>query len=437
MKRRLLLIVLTCLALATAAHADRVSRRTPVVVALEKAGSAVVNVRTEQIVERRSSPFFGFGGSLFEDFFGEFGPSRVYSSQSLGSGVLVDPRGYILTNAHVIAKASKIFVALPEQLKEQQVSLVGVDTRLDLAVLKLDGEGPFPSLPLGDSDDLMLGETVIAVGNPLGLGHSITTGVLSTAARRLPSEDGSLSVFVQSDALINPGNSGGPLLNLDGELVGINTAIARQAQGIGFAIPSNVARRVLNDLITYGKTRPGYIGLLPGEVGRAFTRARGGGGVLVTELEPRSPAAQAGLAVADVILTIDGIPVDTVREFVTLAATYPPGSRMRIGFLRGARESKVALKPAAIPEGYPRTYALKVFGFWVREGQRGLTVDELVAGGAAEQAGVQPGDLLAEVGGVGVDSLAGVNELLGRNLGVYPLNFLIVRRNNGYYVDLP
>ncbi len=435
--RRVLVVGAVMLLCASLACADRTSRRTPVVEALEKAGPAVVNIRTEQIVKRRSSPFFGFGGSLFEDFFGEFGPSRLYTSQSLGSGVLVDARGYILTNAHVIEKASKIFVALPDQLKERQVTLVGVDRRLDLAVLRLEGEGSFPSLPLGDSDELMLGETVIAVGNPLGLGHSITTGVISTAARRLPTEDGSLSVFVQSDALINPGNSGGPLLNLDGELVGINTAIARQAQGIGFAIPSNVVRRVLNELITYGRVRPGYLGLFPGEVGRAFTRARGGGGVLVTEVEPDSSAAQAGLTVADVILAIDDIPVDTVREFLALAATYPPGSRLNVSYLRGTRESHVALRAATIPDGYPRRYALKVFGFWVRQGRGGLVVDELAPGGAAEKAGMQPGDVLAEVGGTRVESLAAFDELLQENLGVYPLNFLIVRRNNGYYLDLP
>jgi len=417
--------------------ADLASRRTPVVEALEKIGPAVVNIRTEQIVKRRSSPFFGFGGSLFEDFFGEFGPSRIYSSQSLGSGVLIDPRGYIVTNAHVIEKASKVFVALPDKLKEMQAELVGVDERLDLAVIQITGETRFPFVPLGISDDLMLGETVIAVGNPLGLGHSITTGVISTAARRLPTEEGTLAVFVQSDALINPGNSGGPLINLDGELVGINTAIACQAQGIGFAIPSGIIKRVLGDLIDFREVRPGYVGIIPGEVGRAFTRARGGGGVLVTDIEPGSPAAAAGIKVADVVVTIDGINVDTVREYLALIATYPPGNRVDFEYLRGTDERRISLKTRLVPENYARNYARKVFGFWVKDTAVGLVVDEMVAKGAAQQAGIQSGDRLAEVGGVNVESVTELARLLEKNIGVYPLNFLIVRKNKGYYVDLP
>jgi len=435
--RLFLVLLFAALIFPQTVLADLASRRTPVVVALEKVGPAVVNIRTEQIVARRSSPFFGFGGSLFEDFFGEFGPSRVYASQSLGSGVLVDKRGYVLTNAHVIEKASKIFVALPEQLKEQQAELVGVDTQLDLAVLKLDSRRSYPAITLGDSDDLMLGETVIAVGNPLGLGHSITTGVVSTAHRRLPSEDGSLAVFVQSDALINPGNSGGPLLNLDGELVGINTAIARQAQGIGFAIPVAVVRRVLDDLIRFGEVRPGFIGVIPGEVGRAFTRARGGGGVLVTDLDKVSPAAAGGLHVADVIVSLDGVPVDTVREYLTLLATYPPQSRVSIGYLRGTSEKEAVIATLAVPDGYAQSYALKVFGFWPADTTEGVRVGNVEPGGAAEQAGLRTGDRIVEVGGVAIENLDVFTRLLEKNLGVYPLNFLLVRRNKGYYVDLP
>jgi len=437
LRRFVVLLVSLALFCPQLAAADLATRRSPVVKALEKVGPAVVNIRTEQILQRRGSPFFGFGGSLFEDFFGEFGSSRVYASQSLGSGVLVDERGYVLTNAHVIDKASKIFVALPDQLKEQQVELVGVDKRLDLAVLKLKEERRYPIVQIGRSDDLMLGETVIAVGNPLGLEHSITTGVVSTDRRRLPAEDGSLAVFVQSDALINPGNSGGPLLNLDGELVGINTAIARQAQGIGFAIPAAVVGRVLDDLIRYGEVRPGFIGVIPGEVGRAFTRARGGGGVLVTDLSQGHAAAKGGLKVADVIVALDGIAVDTVHEYLSLLATYPPGRGVMLEYLHGTTERRVQITTEPVPQGYVEEYVRKVFGFWPMDTNRGLQIDALEPGGAAQQAGLQVGDRVVEVGGAGVADLVKFRQLLEKNLGVYPLSFLIARRNNGYYVDLP
>ena len=191
------------------------SRRTPVVEAVEKVGSAVVNIRTERIVKRRSA-FFGFNDPFFDQFFRDLAPPQVYKTQSLGSGVIIDPKGYILTNAHVIQKASRIFVALPDSRKELEAELVGKAERVDLAVLKILEEREYPSLSPGSSSDLLVGETVIAIGNPLGLGHSVTTGVVSAPRRRIPMADKSFSVFIQTDALINPGNSGGPLLNING-----------------------------------------------------------------------------------------------------------------------------------------------------------------------------------------------------------------------------
>jgi serine protease Do len=433
MRRFLLVLSLCLLSLPVLAQ----ERRTPVVMAVEKASPAVVNIRTEQIVQRRSSPFFGFSDPFFNEFFGELAPPRSYRTQSLGSGVVIDERGHVLTNAHVIAKASKIYVALPDRRKELEATLVGMDERIDLAVLRIEGKGPFPVLPAGRSDDLLVGETVIAIGNPLGLGHSITTGIISAQRRRIPTGEGIFSVFIQTDASINPGNSGGPLLNIRGELIGINTAIARQAQGIGFAIPIDTARRVLGDLIEHGRVRQAWLGVIPGPVGGAFTRAHGEGGVLVNGLDEPSPAAGGGLKMADVLLALDDNPVASPAELLSLLRTYTPGDRARISVLRGTRELEVQVRLAAIPEGYGRRYAEKVFGLVVGDGRSGLEVIRVIPASPADKAGVRKGDVLAEVAGVRPRRAEDFNRLIEEQAGLEPLRFLIVRGNRGHLLELP
>ena len=412
-------------------------RRTPVVVAIEKAGPAVVNIRTEQIVKRQGSPFFGFGDSMFDDFFRNFAPPQVYKTQSLGSGVIIDPRGYVLTNAHVIEQASKIFVAVPGHPKEIAGDLVGSDERLDLAVVRIKGKSRFPFIPPGRSDDLMLGETVIAIGNPLGLGHSVTTGVVSAASRRLPIENGVVGHFIQSDALINPGNSGGPLLNINGELIGINTAIARQAQGIGFSIPIDLAKRVAEDLIKYGHRRAVWLGVIPGDVNPALASSRGVGGVLVTEVEPGSPAAAAGVRVADVILGLNSEEVESPDEMLQLLSSYTPDDRIQLHLLRGERELDVTASLAPLPKGYALRYVERTFGFRVKSGSSGVTVAWVKSGSPADNVGLHPGDVVAEVGGQRLATVKDLETYFDAHLGALPQKFLFVRGSRGYYVDLP
>src|SRR5213596_2830361 len=309
-------LALPAVAAARGAESDP-ERRSLVVQAVEKAGPAVVNVSTEQVVERRGSPFpfpeDPFFDQYFRDFF-DLRPRR-FTTTSLGSGVIVAPDGTILTNEHVILRASRIHVTLADE-REFDAKLVGADSDSDVAVLRVQAGGELPHVTLGTSSDLMIGETVIAIGNPFGLSHTVTTGVVSAVGRSLHDEDRTYTDFIQTDASINPGNSGGPLLNIKGELIGINTAIYGKAQGIGFAIPVDRARRVMKDLVSYGEVRRVWVGLvvqdLTPQLAQHFGTRRG---VVVAEIDPGSPAAGAGLARGDVITRVDGREVRSRDDF--------------------------------------------------------------------------------------------------------------------------
>ena len=424
-----------CFSLTATAH--EVSRQSAVVEVVQKAGPAVVNIRTEQIVRRSGTPMFGFGDSIFEQFFSGFSTHRNFKTQSLGSGVLIDSRGYVLTNAHVVEQASKIFVALDGQHKEIEATLVGMHVRLDLAVIRIEGVETFPSISIGSSSDLLLGETVIAIGNPLGLGNSVTTGVVSSTHRRVPMEGGQMGHFIQTDALINPGNSGGPLLNMHGDLIGINTAIARQAQGIGFSIPIDMARRIANDLINRGLVRKPYLGVLPGTVGQMLVRDRGIGGALVTEVDAESPAEKAGIKVADVILSLDGMIIESPEEMLQVLDSYTPDDQIRIHLLRGQKEADVYVDLASMPEFYGIQYAANVFGLDVRDSENGIIVYHVHPNSPAAAARVRGGDRIAEIDGVVIQTVEEYEQEILERFGVMPLQFLIVRGNRGYYINLP
>jgi len=412
-------------------------RQTPIVIAVAKARDAVVNIRTEKVVQRRSRPFFGFGDSIFDQFFQEMMPPRSFKTQSLGSGVIIDAEGHILTNAHVVDKASKIFIALSDNQPELEAKLIGKDSRIDLAILQIVKKGKYPFLPPGRSDDLLLGETIIAIGNPLGLGHSITTGIVSSLKRRIQIDRVHSSVFIQTDALINPGNSGGPLININGELIGINTAIARQAQGIGFSIPIDTAKRVMGDLIRYGRVRRGFLGLQVGPVSPAFIRSAGESGVLVEEVEDSSPAEKAGLVVADVILSIDGIPVASPEEYHSLLQTYTPGASLDFTLLRGMKKLKKNVELTALPDDYLLTYTRRVFGFELQEKPGGLFLSKVIRGSSAERAGLRRGDLVVKVDNAPVETLSEYREALEYRLDHRTLTFTVVRENAAYLVELP
>lgn len=430
-------LLLTTLFMLVALPSLAYERRSAVVDTVAEAGPAVVNIRTEQIVQRRSSPFFGFGDSFFNDFFRQFSQTRSYRTQALGSGAIIDSRGYLVTNAHVVEKASKIFVALSGERQEREATLIGLDPGTDLAVIKLDAERELPSLAFADYDDLLLGETVIAIGNPLGLENSVTTGVVSAPRRRMPDGQGGVAVFIQTDALINPGNSGGPLLDINGRLIGINTAIAEQAQGIGFAIPVKVVRRVVADLISYGRRRSGYTGILPGEVSRTMVRSRGAGGALVTEIDLGSPAAEAGIHLADVILEVDRVQIDSASEYLALLRTYPPGSNILLTLLRGEEEMHKTLSLAELPAGYAMSYLERIFGLLVEEDRQGLVIVKVLPRSLAAQIELRPGDRITELEGSRVDNLQALSARVEETLGRLPLRFTLFRGQRGYLVEMP
>jgi serine protease Do len=412
-------------------------RRSAVVDTVAKAGPAVVNIRTEQIVQRRSSPFFGFGDSFFDDFFRQFAQTRSYRTQALGSGVIIDSRGYLVTNAHVVEKASKIYVALPGERKEREASLVGLDQSTDLAVIMVTTEQDLPHLTFAADDDLLLGETVIAIGNPLGLENSVTTGVVSAPKRRLPDGEGGVAVFLQTDALINPGNSGGPLLDINGRLIGINTAIAQQAQGIGFAIPVKVVRRVVNELVAHGRLRLGYAGILPGEISKTMVRSRGAGGALVTEVDNGSPAEKAGIHVADVILEVDGVQTDSASEYLALLRTHPPGAEIILTLLRGEEVLSQTIKLTELPPGYAMLYLERIFGLSVEEDRQGIVITKVLSRSPAAQIELRPGDRITELEGVRVDSQEAFVARMEETLGRLPLRFTLFRGQRGYLVEMP
>ncbi len=247
-----------------AAGSGRATRRNAVVVAVEHVGPAIVNISTEV---RIRNPYYGFG-DIFDWFRGFRPRGDRYVENALGSGVIVDPDGYVLTNDHVVAQADRIIVTLADG-RQIGARLVGSDRTSDLAVLRLEEDGPWPSVPMGRSDDLMIGETVIAIGNPFGLQNTVTVGVVSALGRTLESDRASgeaFSDFIQTDAAINPGNSGGALLNINGELIGINTQIVASGQNLGFAIPIDRARKVFDELVHYGRVRPMWTGLVVEEL---------------------------------------------------------------------------------------------------------------------------------------------------------------------------
>jgi len=387
------------------------ARRTPVVVVAHDVLPAVVNIQTESTIRRREvDPFF--------DPFGFFGGNREYTAQSLGSGFVWSSDGTIVTNNHVVEGASSITVNFNDGSK-LPAKLIGVDPDSDVAVLRVSAKN-LTTAPIGISSDLMIGETVVAVGNPFGLSGSVTTGVVSALGRSVPSKEQgrTFTDFIQTDASINPGNSGGPLLNIEGKVIGINTAIYANAQGIGFAIPVDRAKKVVQDILRYGQVRNAWLGavtstLTPEEAKRIGAQARSG--ALVSRVFAGSPAAAAGLQPGDVITAVEGRGVDSRESFSTLTATATPGQSIPLTIVRGAATRAVSVRAAEPPRDLGLRILWDIAGLRIGEGNRGVVIDEVARNSRSERIGVQSGDMIVGVNGEQVRTIDDVSKALANS----------------------
>ncbi len=434
---------------------DREGRRSPIVRAVERAAPAVVNISALQVHEA-ANPFSRYNNPLVEEFFRDFfgrAPS-LRPERSLGSGVIIRPDGYILTNEHVISRASEVRVFLSGR-HTFPARLIGSDPANDLAVIKIDAKEPLPHLPMGRSDDLMIGETVIAIGNPFGLAHTVTTGVVSALGRALEESRGGgrrhPADFIQTDASINPGNSGGPLLNIYGDLVGINTAIFSTAQGIGFAIPIDRAHRIVSDLILFGKVRKGWVGLvlqdLTPRLARQISFPSGQGAVVVQVLEA-SPAQKAGLRRADILLAFGGREIASHEDYLNELAGYTVGSKVDLKMWRAGEVFGREIRLAEVPTGLADAIGWDWLG--LRAGpidaenariyqphtRKGVIITRVLPNGSADAIGIRPGDVIRQINGLATDDMDAFKEALVRAREFPRVQLLVQRRKQGYNVTL-
>jgi serine protease Do len=388
-------------------------------------GPAVVNIRTVKTVQGGGPVFRHFQRGpfgdqdqfrdFFEKFFGGEEPHRDFKQRSLGSGFIIDPEGFIVTNNHVIEDADEIRVILKDE-KEYDAKVIGRDPNTDLALIQIQGGKDFPVMPLGDSDELKVGQWVVAIGSPFGLEQTVTAGIVSAKGRVIGS--GPYDDFIQTDASINPGNSGGPLLNMNGEVIGINTAIIASGQGIGFAIPINMAKGIIEQLKKSGEVTRGWLGVgiqpLSKEM-REYYGVEEGRGVLVSQVFPGDPADKAGIRAKDIIVAIDGEKISDARDLTGKVASLAVGSTASVTVLRDGKKKTFKVTIAKREEdrvasserrGPKEDAALgirvseitpEISRRFNLEEEEGIIVVNVAQGSKAEEAGLEPGDIIKEV----------------------------------------
>jgi serine protease Do len=425
---------------------------------LKPALPAVVNISSSRVVKTPQSQFGPFfNDPFFQQFFGRMPQMpREQRERGLGSGVIVSPDGYILTNNHVVEKATEIKVTLPDK-REFTGKVVGTDPKTDIAVVKIAATG-LPTMTLGDSSKIAVGDYTFAIGDPFGIGETATMGIVSATGRNgLDIED--YEDFIQTDAAINPGNSGGALINADGELIGINTAILSGGggnQGIGFAIPINMAKYVMDQILKHGKVVRGYIGVGIQEVTPSLAKAfnvPAEKGALVSNVDPNSPGGKAGLQRGDVITEINGEPVQGSNDLRLKVGTMSPGTAVHLKVLRNrqARDVTVTLGEAPektgaanAPGGEGETSPMR--GVQVNEltpdirqqlqlkpDVKGVVVTDVADGSPAADAGLQRGDVIQEINRQPVNSVSDYQRLV-RQAGKQSLVLLVNRGGNTAFV---
>lgn len=410
---------------------------------------AVVNISTTATVKVQQSPFSM--DPFFRQFFGDIpglGIPRERQEHALGSGIIVSPDGYILTNNHVVAHASDIQVMLSDK-RNYKAKLVGADPQTDVAVVKIDAKD-LPTASLGDSSSLHVGDTVMAFGNPFGLNFTVTRGTVSALGRSdMRIERNGFENFIQTDAAINPGNSGGPLVNVRGQVVGLNTAILSGGSGpdgeggfigIGFAIPSNMAQHVMTDLIKTGKVTRGYLGVsitsLDDKMARQFNLPDSSG-ALVQDVEKGGPAEKAGIKVGDVIRTFNGQTVDSSGALTAMTTNANPDTEVSLGIMRDGKKMDVHLRLGERPTNLPvqaglgqapsagtlRGITVQALTPQIRQqlglspDAHGVVISQIDPGSPAAQAGLQPGMVIESVNRQPVNSVADFNRLAAQAKG--------------------
>jgi len=424
----------------------------------EKVKPAVVNIRTEITVKIPGSPFRHFYGpetSPFDDFFRRFFkdlPDRELKQKSLGSGFIIDKAGFIITNNHVVEKAEEIKVKLLDG-REFDAKIIGRDPKTDLALIKISSLfKDLPVLSLGDSDSIRVGDWVLAVGNPFGLEHTVTQGIISARGRAIGA--GPYDNFLQTDAPINPGNSGGPLVNLKGEVIGISSAIVASGQGIGFAIPINMAKSVIAQLQETGKVTRGWIGVSVQTVTPGIARAFGlkeVTGALVGDIIAGGPADSAGIKRGDIIIAFDGKTVKNMSDLPRIVAETPVGKEADVTIIREGKEMTVKVKIEEMTEEKLASQMIqreKNFGMTVgnitpeiaRElkikDEKGLIVTKVEPNSLADDAGIEAGDIVKEVNRKPVGILKDYEGIMKVTQRGEPVLFLVKRGNQTFYISV-
>ena len=435
--------------------AHELSRETAVVKAVREASPAVVNISSAYEVRKRSNPFSGFGlNPFFEEFFSDFFDPRFERRQqhtSLGSGVIIDgEKGLILTNDHVIQKTGTIRVILQNEL-EFEALIVGADPDSDLAVLKIQSKNLLPEVKMGSSDDLMIGETVIAIGNPFGFSHTVTTGVISAVNRSIRTDDRVFHDFIQIDASINPGNSGGPLLNINGNLIGINTAIYAKAQGIGFAIPISKARKIIADLIQYGEVKQAWIGITAQEMDEklaSYLDVPGKTGIIVKSVESKSPAEKAGLKESDIILSMNTKKINSVGQYESLVKSLAAGDSLKVHFWRNGKKKNVTLKTKLFPLELADELAFKLLGIQVEDlttrlrrkyrigTRQGVVISRVNKKSYLARIGAEPGDVIRQIDDVTIQREEDFKKAIIKFRRKNSVVLLLQRGDQGYYITV-
>ena len=430
------------------------TRENDVVKAVRKASPAVVNISSQYEIRKNSNPFSGYGmDPMLDKFFRDFFAPELERREkrtSLGSGVIIDgTRGLVLTNTHVVEKATTIRVALNDQ-REFEATIIGMDPDSDLAVLKIQSDQVLPAIQMGHSDDLMIGESVVAIGNPFGFSHTVTTGVVSSVNRSIKTADRVFHKFIQTDASINPGNSGGPLLNINGELIGINTAIYAQAQGIGFAIPINRAKRIISDLINFGEVVQAWIGMTVQSLDSNLSNylgVPGDVGLMVTAVETESPAARAGIDEGDIILSIDGLRITDILAYQAKMNEISAEQTLSVEISRKGKITRISIETAIFPLDRALELASQRLGIKVTDldeqsqltygikTNTGVLIIEMSRGSHLDQLGVRPGDIIRQIDEARVETLVDFKAAIIKYRHKPSVVLLIQRHGNLYYVN--